>query len=113
MEMTLNDILSEDEKGILVLPDFQREFVWKAADQKSLIAAFLVQIPINSMLLLEGNRDDFAEKRMCWRTNQNTESAKTDVRRYLLDGQQRLSTLKNAFSDLSQLSHPSIAVRIA
>ena len=100
MEMTLNDILSEDEKGILVLPDFQREFVWKAADQKSLIAAFLVQIPINSMLLLEGNRDDFAEKRMCWRTNQNTESAKTDVRRYLLDGQQRLSTLKNAFSDL-------------
>ena len=100
MEKTFNDILDMDRDGILVLPDFQREFVWKTAQQQSLIATFLVQIPINGMLLLEGKNGDFSGKQMCWKKN-HLKDAGNQALSYLLDGQQRLSTLKNAFSDIT------------
>ena len=62
MEKTFHDVLDMDREGTLVLPDFQRDFVWKTAPQQSLIATFLVQIPINGMLLLEGRSGDFSGK---------------------------------------------------
>ena len=62
MEKTFHDVLDMDREGTLVLPDFQRDFVWKTAQQQSLIATFLVQIPINGMLLLEGRSGDFSGK---------------------------------------------------
>ena len=100
MEPTsLKGVLDDDKKGELVLPDFQRDFVWNENQQKSLIATFLVKIPINSMLLLQGNQGDFAEKKMCWKESAIKEES-YENREYLLDGQQRLSTLKSAFSDL-------------
>ena len=99
MGMTLKDVLDKDRDGILVLPDFQRDFVWTTAQQQSLIATFLVEIPINGMLLLEGKEGDFAGKQMCWKENHLRPAQKEDLS-YLLDGQQRLSTLKNAFSDI-------------
>ena len=99
MEKSLKDVLDMDRDGILVLPDFQRDFVWTKEQQQSLIATFLVQIPINGMLLLEGKEGDFAGKQMCWKENHLRTAQKEDLS-YLLDGQQRLSTLKNAFSDV-------------
>ena len=100
MEKTFHDVLDMDREGTLVLPDFQRDFVWKTAQQQSLIATFLVQIPINGMLLLEGRSGDFSGKQMCWKKNHLKET-ENQVLSYLLDGQQRLSTLKNAFSDIT------------
>jgi len=99
MEKSFRDVLDMDRDGVLVLPDFQREFIWDTEQQKKLIATFLVQIPINGMLLLSGKEGDFAGKQMCWREN-HLRTAQKDELSYLLDGQQRLSTLKNAFSDI-------------
>lgn len=96
---TLRKVLEADEDGTLVLPDFQREFVWKREQQKKLISTILVKIPINSMLILEGKSGSFAEKKMCIRDS--AELCQDGLSKsYLLDGQQRLSTLKCAFSDL-------------
>ena len=99
MEKSFRDVLDMDRDGVLVMPDFQREFIWDTEQQKKLIATFLVQIPINGMLLLSGKEGDFAGKQMCWREN-HLRTAQKDELSYLLDGQQRLSTLKNAFSDI-------------
>ena len=96
---SLGKILDKEKAGILVLPDFQRDFVWDVNQQKNLIATILVHIPISSLLILKGKKGDFAEKRMCMKRNLMTEN-QNDERMYLLDGQQRLSTMKNCFSDI-------------
>ena len=98
---SLKDILIKEQNGELLLPTFQRKFVWKVEDQRMLITTFLVDIPFNSFLMVKGNTNDFQIKRLCM--NDNVERKDVDKAydcNYLLDGQQRLSTLKNAFSDI-------------
>lgn len=96
---TIRKVFDADVAGELVLPDFQREFVWKRDQQRKLLSTILVKIPINSMLILEGKSGSFAEKRMCKRGEAKLVEDGYP-RGYLLDGQQRLSTLKSAFCDL-------------
>ena len=98
---SFGNLIKEEMDGLLLLPDFQRDFVWSVEQQKSLAATFLVRIPLTSFLLLKGKQNDFSYKRLCMRkkdtakqlTNQDAGCV------FLLDGQQRLSTLKNIFSD--------------
>ena len=99
---SFREIMKEECEGELVLPDFQRGFVWSVEQQKALVATFLSQIPLTSLLLLKGRRKDFGYKRLCVKNN-DSESTLGDGDNqciFLLDGQQRLSTLKNVFSDL-------------
>lgn len=99
---SFGNLIKEEMDGLLLLPDFQRDFVWSVEQQKSLAATFLVRIPLTSFLLLKGKQNDFSYKRLCMRkkdtakqlTNQDAGCV------FLLDGQQRLSTLKNIFSDI-------------
>ena len=96
---SLKEIFSRVNNAELILPNFQRDFEWKEEDQKLLLASFLVDLPIGSFLILEGNSKFFSNRELCFKRA-------TDVQGdclYLLDGQQRLSTLKNIFTDhLSQ-----------
>ncbi len=100
---TLGDLLDEEKSGKLVLPDFQREFVWDINQQRNLIATVLVRIPISSLLILEGKKGDFAEKVMCMKRSFVTENHDCE-KYYLLDGQQRLSTMKNCFSNIYSMN---------
>lgn len=93
----LKEIFQEEYEGKIVLPNFQREFVWEARQQKELLATFLVELPISSILLLKGNSKDFNYRRLCY--SNEVENAKEECF-YLLDGQQRMSTLKAIFTDL-------------
>jgi len=86
-------VLADNKK--LVLPNFQRKFVWKVEDQKLLLASFFVKLPIGNFLLLEGDGDQFYSKELCFNTIFKPEGDCF----YLLDGQQRLSSLKNIFID--------------
>ena len=98
---TFNELLRSEIMGDLVLPDFQREFVWKIEQQKALAATFLTRIPLTSLLLLEGKRKDFGYKRLCVKNKEVNDALPGDNKcTFLLDGQQRLSTLKNIFSDV-------------
>ena len=55
----LKELFKEEEEGKIILPNFQRDFVWDKEQQKELLATFLVELPISSILLLKGNPNDF------------------------------------------------------
>ena len=52
LETTIRKI----KKNEILLPDFQRQFVWKEEEiQKKLVASVLTRLPIGSILLLRSN----------------------------------------------------------
>ena len=52
LETTIRKI----KKNEILLPDFQRQFVWKEEEiQKKLVASVLTRLPIGSILLLKSN----------------------------------------------------------
>lgn len=55
----LKKIVEMIQRGDLLLPDFQRGFVWREETAKSLIASVLTKMPIGSILLLEAKTTDY------------------------------------------------------
>ncbi|WP_059170472.1 DUF262 domain-containing protein [Bacillus sp. FJAT-27445] len=96
--MKLKELFEKNDEGKLILPDFQRDFEWAREKQKSLLSSFITHLPIGSLLILEGEKGDFAAKKLCFPTSLSLEERKDDCL-YLLDGQQRISSLKTIFSD--------------
>ena len=96
LKISLIDLLKKADESELVLPNFQREYVWKIDQQKLLIASFLVNLPIGTFLILDGQKNQFISKPLCFKKEANP----LQQCLFLLDGQQRLSTIKSAFSDL-------------
>lgn len=94
-----NRILQQIREDKILLPDFQRKFVWTDEEmQKKLIASVLAKMPIGSILLLESNTKDYASKRIG--TKNKLESYQLDEKvKFLLDGQQRITVLTNIFSN--------------
>lgn len=92
----IRDLIHQNDEKRLVLPDFQRDLEWNHEKQKSLLASFLVNLPIGSLLLLKGKKDSFAAREI---GVPNTRIEPYTDCLYLLDGQQRLTTLKSAFTD--------------
>jgi hypothetical protein len=97
VQYKLKDFFEDNKNGKLVLPNFQREFVWDFEKQKKLLASFLVQLPIGSLLVLNGKKDDFSCRSLCYTSDP---PVLADECSYLLDGQQRLSSLSSFFSNL-------------
>lgn len=93
----INKLFSENSEGKLVLPNFQRGFEWKVEEQKKLLSSVLALLPIGSILLLEGQKTDFATRQLCYN---DEEFEQNEECLYLLDGQQRTSTLRAIFSNL-------------
>jgi len=100
--MKLKEIFKMLDERKIVLPDFQREYVWSKEQQKELIASLLLSLPVGSLLLLSGNNYDFATKQLGFpkRNGDPKEECK-----FLLDGQQRLTTLKSAFTDMFEVDN--------
>ena len=92
----IRELIQQNDEKRLVLPDFQRDLEWNHEKQKSLLASFLVDLPIGSLLLLKGTKDSFAAREI---GVPNTRIEPYEDCLYLLDGQQRLTTLKSAFTD--------------
>lgn len=86
----------------ILLPDFQRDFVWKTEEaQRSIVASVLAKMPIGSILLLESSSNDYA----CIKIGTNISVDKLEEKgkvSFLLDGQQRLTVLTNVFSNVIQ-----------
>lgn len=92
----LLELMSRNEENFVVLPNFQRKFVWKDGSQRALVASIIADLPIGSLLILKGKSTDFAARALCL----EKEVTPKEECEYVLDGQQRLSTLKTAFFDL-------------
>ena len=95
---TLESIIERDKNCEIVLPHFQRKYVWKKEAQEHLLLSVLAGVPIGSFLLLKGNYQEYASKPLCFNSYNELEGEKEC--KYLLDGQQRLSTIRSMFSDL-------------
>ena len=95
-KFTYKELFDLSSRKKLVLPNFQRDFVWKPDQQKMLLASFLVNLPVGTLLILEGEGNEFVSRELCFRDGDFYPSESCY---YLLDGQQRLSTLKNIFSN--------------
>lgn len=97
--MLLKDIFDAIDNGKLMLPNFQREFVWERDSQKNLIASVLTKVPSPSTLVVD--QAEKGPKFLCKTIGRINEAKKSDrpTIAYLLDGQQRYTTLFFAFKD--------------
>ena len=85
--MKIEDILDEIKALALVVPEFQREYVWSKEQAKQLMVSLFLEYPVGSLLV--------------WKTNKPPEIKNDAIDRkepvglwkILLDGQQRLTTL--------------------
>ena len=77
--------------GDIILPEFQRPFVWKRRQILELLDSIYRNYPIGSALLWESHQE-LASKRSIADLEIGARSKKYPVN-YLLDGQQRLSTI--------------------
>lgn len=91
----ITDLILEEN---LLLPDFQRDFVWKPQDQQlKLICSLFLDIPIGSILVLD-KLDNIGLRKLCYKTEKDNNTPEQS--KLLMDGQQRISTIKSVFSDL-------------
>ena len=91
----LGKLIDEIKKGRFVIPDFQREFDWHPADVRDLIKSIFMDYYIGTLLLWEGNKDNY-EKLAC--APLYAFEGESDNAEYIvLDGQQRLSAMHYAF----------------
>lgn len=85
----LKNLMLQANAGRLVLPNFQRDFVWKPSDVSKLLASLLNGYPIGGLLFMEdpglyGRRP--LDGASCSLSDQNSDT------RLVLDGQQRLTS---------------------
>jgi len=106
----LVEIINQVEKNEILLPDFQRDFVWRDEEQqKKLVASVLCKMPVGSILLLESDPNDYAANVIgCAKKVVDTSQIKGEVS-FLLDGQQRITVLTNVFSNVIHDNCPKVS----
>lgn len=95
----LKNLLDDVNAKKMVLPDFQRKFIWDIDDMYGLYASVLCKMPIGSILTLESNDKAFSCKKIGAKPRScliNLPDNKTVE--FLLDGQQRLTSLFAGFT---------------
>lgn len=97
--LKIKDLINSANDGEILLPNFQREFDYDRKAQKSLLISLLSGIPLGSVLTMAGNLDDFGSRNIGRKSNVPVRSNRDEVR-FLLDGQQRISSLWNALTDI-------------
>ena len=114
------EIIKRIDENKILLPDFQRKFVWRDVEQqRQIVASVLARMPIGSILLLKSsNPGEFSSKALGRKDKVDTAKIKGDVD-FLLDGQQRMTVLTNVFSNVlfkniknvSELTSPTLKRR--
>lgn len=92
----LSDLMKDVGKGLIQLPDFQREWKWDDHRIASLLASISVGHPVGVLMMLDVGSDElhFAAKPLAGAE----ESASAEPERLLLDGQQRMTSLFQALA---------------
>lgn len=89
----LKELLAEVHNSSAVLPDFQRDFVWESGATQELIVSIANNYPAGSILRVRDTRRLFAAREF-------DGASKSNGNRHtflVLDGQQRLTSLYQAF----------------
>ena len=88
----LRDLLNEIHTGSARLPDFQRDFVWDPNATISLILSIAQNFPAGSILRVLDGQQSFETRAFA-----GAPDLKTKHHVLVLDGQQRLTSLYQAF----------------
>lgn len=95
----LTDIISGIERGELLVPNFQRPFVWKPNDMISLFDSIYKSYPIGSLLFWTSTESCLTlDKIGPFKINKTKDYPLS----YILDGHQRLSTLYGTLKPFAQ-----------
>lgn len=81
------------DNGHLALPDFQRSFVWAPDATRELVASVVQSFPAGTLLLIQGGAHLFKP-----RSFEGSPPLKGTPTQLVLDGQQRLTSLYQAFT---------------
>lgn len=94
------DLANDIRNKKIVLPDFQRNYVWTDTEkQRSFVASILSRIPLGNIITFTDSVKSFACKRIGNKIKFNDDEIPNGKLKYLLDGQQRLTTLSMIFSN--------------
>jgi len=108
----IEQLIEMARSGQLVIPEFQREFVWKEPQVRKLVDSVARGYPIGSILLLKrSDKADFASRPIdaveqpVDPADQPASAIKADDKGvyYILDGQQRVTSLVRVFAN----AHPT------
>ncbi len=94
---TIDQLIQRIRTGRLALPDFQRDFVWNPSRVVELLDSVSRQWPVGSLLLLSGPQP-FAIRSI----ESGPAISDMELDLYVLDGQQRLTSLYHAVADVSE-----------
>lgn len=90
--MQIAKLLDQVEANAIVLPEFQREFVWKDSQAKELLDSLVREYPIGGLLVWSTNNPPEIK-------NDAIDEEKQALFEVLLDGQQRLTVLYMLLKD--------------
>ena len=102
---SLDELLRRANDGTLTIPQFQREFIWRESQVSLLVDSMSRSYPIGSLLLLAkspalklSSRRIEAEIREGYPPEDSAKNnSKTDEEYYILDGQQRITSVARVF----------------
>ncbi len=92
----VSDLIAGIASGMIVLPEFQRDFDWSDEQVASLIATLIKRWPAGSLLLMDGHHTDIFFR---VREFEGAPPRRADLDIIVLDGQQRLTGLFQAVYD--------------
>lgn len=95
----LATILAEVKSGDLVVPAFQRPFVWDDDRRLRLLDSISQGMPIGSLLVWRTNRRDLAAQPVVGGIRLTSPKQGNEKVNYLIDGHQRVSTLFGALQE--------------
>jgi uncharacterized protein with ParB-like and HNH nuclease domain len=101
IDINLKEIVKSIKNNNYLIPKFQRDFVWNTGDISDLGDSIIRGYPISSLLTMPENgtltvgssnlvKDDFY-------TNCNSNNEDRETRNYILDGQQRITSISKLF----------------
>lgn len=93
--VSFDELLDDARNGRIVVPRFQRPYVWKPKDISKLFESILEGYPIGSLFLWE-TQEDIERSDIIGAIS--VPETSTAVRRYILDGHQRLATLMSVLT---------------
>ena len=95
----IKDIIPELESGKYMLPSFQRQYVWDEDDIKDLIDSIINNYPIGTIILWKPSNPSLTEIDPFSKPLIDTDGKKAIENFYVIDGQQRLTSLLLLFKN--------------
>jgi hypothetical protein len=91
LSLKVRQVIEDYRAGRLVIPEFQREYVWKRSRAPKLIDSLYRRFPISVLLLWRSDHETRPRRR-------DPRPSRSDTVSWLIDGQQRVITLSRALA---------------